>query len=110
VKIHILNGDALVDRFAAANIQGTYIIVREALIDGPVYAKTLADFWELRAGYFSADNNAHYYEVIVSEFEKLKQVNKDDAIHLWFEDDLFCQVNDRSIISVFSDSTQCLQK
>jgi len=93
MEIHILNGDALLDRFIAANIPGTFIIVREALIEGPVQAKTLTDFWELRAGYFSTDNKARYYEKVVSEFEKLKHVNKDAAIHLWFEDDLFCQVN-----------------
>ena len=34
-----------------------------------------------------------YYEKVVPEFQKIKSINDDSDINLWFEDDLFCQVN-----------------
>ncbi len=42
--IHILNGDSLASQFSES-IPGAKIIVREALIDGPVKADSLEEFW-----------------------------------------------------------------
>lgn len=92
---NILNGDALVDRMEAAGF-GQLIVCREALIDGPVDAANMDEFWKIRAA-FIADNfepeQENYYDYVVAEFDKLKEIQPGSNINLWFGDDLFCQAN-----------------
>lgn len=95
MEIHILNGEALTDRMQAAGFTGL-TVARECLIDGPVQSTSFTDFWNTRAEYISkmfGDDKQSYYDLTVSEFEKLKTVDKDSSIHVWFGDDLFCQAN-----------------
>lgn len=92
---HILNGDALRERFPDA-IAGIPIVAREALVDGPVAAATLPEFWQLRAAFLSTAYGGtidDYFINTLAEFEKIQQIPPRSNIHLWFEDDLFCQVN-----------------
>src|SRR5688572_20297112 len=95
MEIHILNGDALTDRMVAAGFDNL-IVCREALIDGPVEAFDMNEFWEMRANYIE-DNieevSGKYFEYVVTEFEKLKEIPVGTTINLWFGDDLFCQAN-----------------
>ena len=91
METHILNGDALAEKFPIA---GEVIVCREALIDGPVDATGEA-FWRERARYLANTYHAEettYFVEVKSEFEKLSELNT-DGINLWFEHDLFCQVN-----------------
>ena len=46
MKTHILAGDALFGTFQSSGIEGTIIINRECLIDGPVASKRLDEFWK----------------------------------------------------------------
>lgn len=92
---HILNGDALLEYFPP-NLEGDIIICRECLIDGPVKASTNIEFYDQRAEYLSQTCNRSkefYFNNSVSEFEKLDNIPTGAEVHLWFEDDLFCQVN-----------------
>lgn len=92
---HILNGDALRERFPRS-ITGVRIVAREALVDGPVAAATLPDFWRLRAAFLSTSYGGtidDYLSNTRAEFEKIRQIPPRSSINLWFEDDLFCQVN-----------------
>lgn len=95
METHILNGDALTDRMDAAGFEN-FIVCREALIDGPVNATDINEFWKMRAG-FIADNldteTDKYFEYVVTEFDKLKEVPVYSRVNLWFGDDLFCQAN-----------------
>lgn len=92
---HILNGDCLKEQFPAA-INGELIIARECLVEGDVSGNTLAEFWENRAAYIFRNNledKSAYYLKTVPEFEKIINIPVGSEINLWFEEDLFCQVN-----------------
>ena len=92
---HILNGDALTERMQAAGFENL-VVARECLIDGPVQYTSFNDFWNTRAGYITGTfggSRQNYFHHVVAEYEKLKSIEKDSAIHLWFGDDLFCQAN-----------------
>lgn len=103
MNYHILNGDALKERFPGS-IEGQLIVARECLVDGPVQGASLTDFYAARARFLSqaydGGDEADYYQKVVSEFDKLKTIPKDAAIYLWFEDDLFCQVNSWFVINL----------
>ena len=93
---HILNGDCLAEQLKETNINGDYIICREALIDGPIQSDNLDTFWSARAAYVQEtyhDNAENYFNRVVSEFSKIQSIPTDSEVCLWFEHDLFCQVN-----------------
>ncbi|WP_111670297.1 DUF1835 domain-containing protein [Algoriphagus litoralis] len=93
---HVLNGDALAKIFPET-IPGDRIIFRECLVDGPVNPTPTQELWEVRAEFIQKnypdateiDYRTHSYEEIL----KIKSIPDDAKIYLWFEEDLFCQVN-----------------
>ena len=93
---HLLNGDALKEQFPA-NITGKTIVFRECLVDGPVEAKVESTFFEKRilflSQHYGAKGREEYNDVFLTELEKLNAIPKASPLFLWFEDDLFCQVN-----------------
>jgi len=95
-QYHILNGDVLKEQFPIS-IKGDLIVMRECLVDGEVKSDSLSELYKLRAKFIS-ENYEHcsikeYYTESVSEFEKIQNIPSESDINLWFEDDLFCQVN-----------------
>jgi hypothetical protein len=95
-QYHILNGDSLKEQFPN-NIKGELIVARECLVDGNVQGSDLSELYHSRAQFISENYKGYkekdYYEITVTEFNKIQNITKDSDIHLWFEDDLFCQVN-----------------
>ncbi|MBC8214119.1 MAG: DUF1835 domain-containing protein [Candidatus Marinimicrobia bacterium] len=95
-QYHILNGDSLKEQFPDG-IQGELIVARECLVDGNVKGKDLNDFFHTRAEFISSNYNGYneqdYFEKIVPEFQKMQNIPDNSDVNLWFEDDLFCQVN-----------------
>ncbi|MEQ1635080.1 MAG: hypothetical protein ABL903_00220 [Methylococcales bacterium] len=90
---HVLAGDALANRFPTS-ISGTRIICRECLISGDLHGENLQDFWQTRANFIQPDYAATtYFEDVVSEFQKLIQLDVETELYLWFEYELFCQTN-----------------
>lgn len=92
---HILNGDALLQQFPT-EIDGEIIICRECLVDGDVTGNTLDELFNSRARFISSYQDfteADYFKKTVPEISKIKTIPKGSKIFLWFEDDLFCQVN-----------------
>ncbi len=103
---HITNGDYLADDLKETSIEGEIIICREALVSGNLKADSLKDFWDLRADVISEDYNVSkesYYQKSVSEFEKILNIPEGSEVNLWFEDDLFCQINLWFCISLLSN-------
>lgn len=98
---NILNGDSLAYTFPQANIEGDVIVVREALIDGDLSGNNLQDFWRSRISYMGLPE-AEYYKKVVTEFEKILTTPNDAEFNLWFEYDLFCQVNMWFVISIIN--------
>ncbi|MEO9872262.1 DUF1835 domain-containing protein [Ekhidna sp.] len=90
---HILNGDALKEQFPVDHLPGEIIIARECLVEGPVQAKELEELLKLRAGFID-QTYAHsdYHKHVSPEFQKIAGLENGD-VNLWFEEDLFCQVN-----------------
>lgn len=93
---HILNGDALLDKFPADILTGEIIIARECLIDGPVTGETFEDFCSTRANFihetYEEETDA-YFNDVASEFARIKAIPAGSEVNFWFEDDLFCQIN-----------------
>jgi hypothetical protein len=103
MKTHILAGDSLVPTFQASGIEGAIIINRECLIDGPVGSKELREFWQIRADYIEATyglGKDRYYERVAREYEKILNLSQEQDLYLWFEFDLFCQVNMWFVLSL----------
>ncbi len=81
---------------------GKQIIFRECLIEGPISQEIISLFWEERSRFISlmyAVSKEEYFIKTVEEFKQINQISEKDAIFLWFEDDLFCQLNMWFIIS-----------
>jgi len=95
-QYHILNGDALKAQFPAT-LSGEQIVLRECLVDGPVEGDNLEKLLATRATFISEHyegvTEAEYYEKILPEFQKIINIPLDSEVNLWFEEDLFCQVN-----------------
>lgn len=93
---HILNGDALMDQFPT-DLEGEKIVMREALVDGEVSGETLEAFYATRDRFMSQHypecEPGDYHKVTVPEIQKIQNIPIGSEVNLWFEDDLFCQVN-----------------
>jgi hypothetical protein len=102
---HILNGDCLAEQLSQTTINQDFIICRECLIDGNVKADNLDNFWKIRAKFIVDSYDAKpedYFERTVKEFEKLSDLPEDSEVCLWFENDLFCQVNMWFVLSLLA--------
>jgi hypothetical protein len=98
---NILNGDSLAYSFPDTKIEGDIIVVREGLIDGNLSGENLHDFWQSRARYMGL-TETKYHNDVVKEFEKIMNAPDDSEFNLWFEYDLFCQVNMWFVISIIN--------
>ena len=95
--VHLLNGDALLMQFPE-EISGKKLVCRECLVEGPVERNELAVFFNQRAKYLNKlyqESSVEFYtNKVASQFYQLLESAKGKAdLYLWFEDDLFCQVN-----------------
>src|SRR5688572_10875635 len=93
---HILTGDCLADNFSNSRIPGEMIVCRECLVEGPVKAIPDHHFWEARAQYLSRGSEHEkefYVRAVKGEFDKIGAIDRGAEVCLWFEHDLFCQVN-----------------
>lgn len=93
-QFHLLNGDSLRMQLAETEFEGSLAVMRECLLVGPV--KAGPQFWEARKQFIHASYNASpekYAYWLEAELEKLRNLPPEAEINLWFEDDLFCQVN-----------------
>jgi len=100
---HILNGDALREHFPEA-MNNNLIVARECLVDGEVEGNTLEEIYLTRATFLSQNYGGtikDYYDKTVPEFQKIIDLDDDVVVNLWFEDDLFCQVNFWFVVHLF---------
>ncbi|MEJ7847015.1 MAG: hypothetical protein WKF92_02885 [Pyrinomonadaceae bacterium] len=96
MKLHVLPGDSLTDRFRETGIDGETAICRECLIEGDVKADSLDVFWHLRASFLSKtypEFEQSYFDNVVPELAKIQDLPAGSEVNLWFEHELFCQVN-----------------
>lgn len=95
-EFHVLNGDVLAEQVKPFLHQSNICVAREILMEGPVTSNDISEFWKDRAVFVHklfGEENGGYSKKVVSEFDKLKGLHAPHKIFLWFEYDLFCQVN-----------------
>lgn len=93
--VHILNGDVLYDRFPEV-LSGRKLVARECLVDGDVFGSTLEQISKSREEFLLDVYGVpveEYQENSLTEFRKIQTIPTGEEVMLWFEDDLFCQVN-----------------
>jgi hypothetical protein len=103
---HILNGDALAGIFPKT-IPGERIIFRECLLDGPIRPTSGQELWQVRAEFIRKNypeaEIIDYHEYSYEEILKIKSIPLVAKIYLWFEEDLFCQVNLWFVLNYIKD-------
>ncbi|MCV6629157.1 MAG: DUF1835 domain-containing protein [Flavobacteriaceae bacterium] len=95
--LHITNGDAFSNRFKKMKWKGDVITWREMLCEG----KTTADigsesFWRFRFDFLNKYykvSKKQFIEKTLKEYRNLCNQKQQEQIVLWFEYDLFCQIN-----------------
>ena len=96
--IHLANGDSTAERIWHLDIPGEMVVWREVLCEGRTIENIDSPkFWKVRAQ-FHLENNfvqdeQEYYCKSRDEIEKLNALPGDEELILWFEYDLFCQIN-----------------
>ncbi len=110
-QLHIVNGEGTAVNFRRSGIPGDLVVWNEALVMGPVtFDIGTAAFWKLRSTYFlnqqnkllPSANHPTYEQLVVAEFDKLKSLSSYQQITLWFEHDLFCQINMMGLLAWIS--------
>lgn len=93
---HILNGDALLSQFPAT-IKGDKLVCRECFVEGPVSKSSLTSFLNERKNYltknYGKEVKLDYEKDVATQFHQISSLPNLAEINLWFEEDLFCQVN-----------------
>lgn len=104
--LHLLNGDQLAQQLQGASYFQTHLVFREALIVGPVKNQSLDAFWKIRSEFIVTSYGTtaeEYNQKTISEIERLQQLPTNTEVCLWFENDLFCQVNLWFLLSLLAD-------
>lgn len=108
-QTHILNRDGLKHQLSAfyQDLRGDFIIMRECMMEGPVselnfeiLVKSREDFLKEQ---FPKDESFYALQVL-PELKKIRNLSVSGDVYLWFEDDLFCQLNLWFILYLLKDS------
>ncbi|WP_235291419.1 hypothetical protein [Portibacter lacus] len=83
-------------------ISGNIMVWREALVQGPLFYQLDSElFWEMRSQFMEeafGSKLVEYKRKVINEFLKLKRFQGREIV-LWFEHDLFCQINMIAMLS-----------
>ena len=95
--LHIANGDSTAEILKKTTIKGDSIVWRELLCEGPICSEVGSDeFWKKRYAYFENEigiSKIKYFDKTIKEILKTEDAPLNSEVVLWFEFDLFCQVN-----------------
>lgn len=101
--LHITNGDILTQTLKQLDLKGDIVTWNEMLCEG----KTTTDvgsesFWRQRFEFLNSTykvSKKKFIDLTLKEYRNLCNHKKEEEIVLWFEDDLFCQVNMLAVLS-----------
>ena len=102
-EYHILNGDALKSQLVEQG--GQQIVLRECLIEGDTKGGSMEEVFKSRTLFFENTygiKEQEYQETSIKEISKIASINTPSIINLWFENDLFCQVNCWFAVSILN--------
>ncbi|MFX0556917.1 DUF1835 domain-containing protein [Maribacter sp. CXY002] len=101
--LHITNGDSFTERLKKLNLDGDIITWREMLCEGKTLTNVGSEsFWKTRFEFLNKNykvSKSWFIEKTLKEYRSLCNHKQQDHIVLWFEYDLFCQVNMLAVIS-----------
>lgn len=108
-EYHILNGDSLKSQLKG--LCDDKIVIRECLVEGNTEGDSLEAIFESRVGFFKETygiGEKEYRQKSEMEISKILDIEPDSTINLWFENDLFCQVNLWFTVSIlFKAENRC---
>jgi hypothetical protein len=93
--LHIHNGDSTANTLREAGFPGEHLAFREALATGPTPKDLTKDEWlEVRANYLAEEIELDAVKQdLARNYAALDNLSHHDEAILWFEHDLFCQIN-----------------
>ena len=101
--LHITNGDTTTNYLKKLNFSGDFITWREMLCEGKTTTDVGSeDFWKNRFDFFNTSykiSKKKFIDYTVKEYRNLCNQKNQKEIVLWFEHDLFCQINMLAVIS-----------
>lgn len=102
-QLHITNGDSFTHRLKKLKLKGEIITWREMLCEGKTETSVGSEaFWKTRFEFLHKNYNiskSWFVEKTLKEYRSLCNHKQQDEIILWFEYDLFCQINMLAVIS-----------
>ena len=101
--MHITNGDSFTERLKQLNLKGDIITWREMLCEGKTETNVGSEsFWKTRFDFLHKNykiTKTWFVEKTLKEYRSLCNHKQQDQIILWFEYDLFCQINMLAVLS-----------
>lgn len=101
--LHITNGDSFTEKLNSLNIKGDIITWREMLCEGKTLTNVGSEsFWKTRFEFLNKNykvSKSWFIEKTLKEYRSLCNHKQQDEIVLWFEYDLFCQINMIAVLS-----------
>ena len=102
-QLHITNGDSFTQRLETLQLKGEIITWREMLCEGKTETNVGSEsFWKTRFDFLHKNykvSKSWFVEKTLKEYRSLCNHKQQDQIVLWFEYDLFCQVNMLAVLS-----------
>ncbi len=102
-QLHITNGDSFTERLKQLNLKGDIITWREMLCEGKTETNVGSEsFWKTRFDFLHKNykiTKTWFVEKTLKEYRSLCNHKQQDQIILWFEYDLFCQINMLAVLS-----------
>lgn len=101
--LHITNGDSTTSYLKALKFEGEFITWRETLCEGKTSIDVGSEsFWKTRFDFLKSNykiTKKTFIDFTLKEYRNLCQQKNQKEIVLWFEHDLFCQINMIAIVS-----------
>ncbi|WP_299537073.1 DUF1835 domain-containing protein [Ulvibacterium sp.] len=101
--LHITNGDSFTERLKTLDFKGDIITWREMLCEGRTETNVGSEsFWKIRFEFLHKNykvSKSWFIEKTLKEYRSLCNHKQQDQIILWFEYDLFCQINLLAVVS-----------
>jgi hypothetical protein len=101
--LHITNGDSTTNYLKKLNINGDFITWRDMLCEGKTEVKVGSEhFWKSRFDFLKQSykiTKKQFIDLTLKEYRNLCNHKSQEEIVLWFEYDLFCQINMIAVIS-----------
>lgn len=101
--LHITNGDHFTEKLKSLKLKGDIITWREMLCEGQTLTSVGSEsFWKTRFEFLNKNykiSKSSFINKTLKEYRSLCNHKQQDQIVLWFDHDLFCQINMIAVLS-----------